>query len=592
MLRRLPLAAVTLLSSLLASCGPAVHTAPRGAGSMFVEQTVFPTRDVVAKLAAAPVPAKLSDDHAKDVPSWELMGPLPDAVERAPAQDDSPWGKLFQEVAAPRGDAALLTEAMRCVARENAAFYLANDALPAEMLERFITARCGAPTGLAGSALQTITGDASIPDEKIYQQFHAKIRETAAKLLGGGRYEAGLAYVRKGGKAVIAISVVPQTVRLERTPLAVGADGNVVIRGEVIGQAASLRGLINRGKHGYAECTASTTVPLPRFVITCPASREDEVAWLMVNAYPPGRVLGSPVVEMMVWPSGAPGKTYAKLARGGAPASASSTDELLAEINRVRAEAKLPTLRLAEAETRTAAQLAPHYFGAVEGGKDDGVADQVALGLVAGWEVEGMVRTGNFVSTWVNDAASWAEVVRAAIARPIGRVAIFDPTAERVAVGPTGTAGGRGVVLSTYALFDGYRHDDDARILAARIGAARVERGLLQPQLVVELNGEAERAAKSVQAGARAPLEALSDLLGHASERFGRSVRGWVAEASSLDRIRLPQELLAQPSLVLGIGAAHHRPPGAAWGRFVVLIVMLDDGVAPRTARAEQPAAL
>jgi hypothetical protein len=592
MKRLLPLASLALLPSLLAACGPAVRTAPRGAGSMFVEQTVFPTKDVVAKLAAAPTPAKLSDDHAKDVPAWDLTGPLPDAVDRAPVQDDSPWGKLMQEVAAPLGDAALLTEAMHCVARENALFYLVNDAMPAEMLERFIAARCGAPTGLAGSALQLITGDASIPDEKIYAQFQAKVRENAGKLLQGGRVEAGLAFVRKGGRAVIGISAVPQTVRLERTPLAVGPDGKVVLRGEVIGATAGVKGLINRGKHGYAECTAATTVALPRFVITCPVSRDDEVAWLSVSAYPPGRVLGSPVVDMMVWPSGAPGKTYAKLARGAAPASAASTDELLAEINRVRGEAKLSALRLAEQETRTATRLAPHFFGALEGGKDEGISDQVALGLLAGWEVEGMVRTGNFVSTWINDAASWAEVVRAAITRPIGRATLLDPTAERVALGPADAARGRGAVMSTYALFDAYKHDEDAKALAARIAAARGERGLLAPKLVIELNGDAERAAQSVQAGARAPLEALSDLLSRASERLGRSVRGWVAESSALDRIKLPDPLLTQPSLALGIGVAHHRPQGAAWGRFVVLIVMLDETPAARTARVERPSSL
>lgn len=585
-MRRSLLASLAPLPLLLAACGPAGRTAPRSAGTLFVEQTVFPTKDVLARLAAAPTPSKLSDDHAKDVPTWELQGPLPDAVDAAPAHDDSPWGKLLQEVAAPRGDAVLLTEAMHCVARENAAFYLVNDAMPAEMLERFIAARCGAPSGLAGSALQLITGDERIPDEKIYQQFQAKVRENAGKLLQGGRFEAGLAYVRKGARAVIGISAIPQVVRLERTPLTVGADGKVVIRGEVLSQTAGVRGLINRGKHGYADCTASTTVALPRFVITCPASREDEVAWLSVSAYPTGRVLGMPVVEMLVWPSGAPGKTYAKLARGAAPASAASTEELLAEINRVRGEAKLSALRLAEQETRTAARLAPHYFGALEANKDDGVTDQVALGLLAGWEVEGMVRSGNFVSTWVNDAASWAEVVRAAITRPIGRATLLDPAAERVALGPADAARGRGAVMSTYALFDGYKHDDDAKALAARIAAARGERGLIPPKVVIELNGDAARAADRVQAGSRTPLEALSDLLERASERLGRSVRGWVAEASSLDRVKLPDQLLTQPSLAVGIGVGHHRPQGAAWGRFVVMIVMIDEAPAAQTARA------
>jgi hypothetical protein len=544
---------------------------------------VFPTQEAVAKLAAAPSPSKLLDDKGKDVPTWELAGPLPDALDRVPPADDSPWGQLFAAAVAARGDAVVATEAMHCVARENAAFYLANDASPAEMLRRFIAARCGAPNGIAGTAINVITGDPRAPDEKIFEHFKDKVRDGVDKTLQAGRIEAGMAYVRKGGKAVIAVSVVPQTVRLDKTPLTPGPDGKVVLKGEVPGNSVGLRALINQGKFGYAECAVSPAVRLPRFMITCQAARDDEVAWISVSALPPGRVLGEPVLEMMVWPSGAPGKTYAKLARPSGEAPTASLEDMTKEINRIRAEAKLPPVRLADQQSRTATLLAPHYFG---NNDREAVADQVALGLLAGWQVDGMVRTGHFVSTWVTDAVSGAEVVRAAMSRPIGRAALLDPTIERVAIGPLSMAGGQGALFSTYALFDTYRHDEDAKHLVSRIAAVRQSNGVSPPKLFTDLSDLARRAAETVQAGSRAPEEALDDLLKHVANDLGRSARGWVVETTSLDRISFPSELVASPSAGLGIGVAHHRRQGQPWGRFVVLVVMVDEGggAGPQTA--------
>jgi hypothetical protein len=587
-LRRIAaLALPTLL--LVAACAP-VGPSPRfgGTGSLSTEQMSFPTRDVIAKIAAAPAPAKLFDDRFKDVPTWELTGPLPDAVERTPPADDSPWGKLFAEVTAARGDAVAATEAMHCLARENAAFYLTNDALPAEPLERFIAARCGVPTGLGGTSFSKITADVRTSDEQLFAEFQGRTRPMIEKMLQPGRVEAGLAYVRRGGSAVLALAVVPQTVRVERTPLVPGPDGKVEIRGEVLSSAVGLRALINQGRYGYAECAVSRAVPLPRFAITCPTARDDEVAWLSVSALPPGRILGLPALEMLVWPSGAPGKVYAKLARTEASPAGASPADLVQEINRVRAEAKLSPLRLAEQQSATAARLAPHYV--TELGGDKGTADQVALGLLAGWEVDGMVRDGHFVSMFLSEATSWSEVVRAAIARPVGRETLLDPAAERVAIGPVEGAKAHGALFTTYALFDSYRHDQDATLIATRIGNARLDGGVSRPRLASDLSAEAQRAASSVQAGQRTPQEAMNDLLQRIADHLGRGARALVLETTSLERMPLPTELVTRPLLTLGVGVAHHRNEGQPWGRFIVFIVLLDEGgFGPSTAEREGP---
>src|SRR5262249_19578812 len=154
-------------------------------------------------------------------------------------------------------------------------------------------------------------------------------------------------------------------------------------------------------------CEVNPAVALPRFSIVCPVATDDEVAWVSVSALPPGRVLGTPLIEMLVWPSGTPGKVYAKLARPAAGAAGASAQEIVQEINRVREEAKLPPLRLSDQESLTASRLAPHYFAPANAGGSADTSDKIALGLLAGWEVDGTIRSGHFVSTQVSDAGSW-----------------------------------------------------------------------------------------------------------------------------------------------------------------------------------------
>ncbi|MFO0756188.1 MAG: hypothetical protein U0359_06835 [Byssovorax sp.] len=578
MLRRLRSSLLLSISALLLpACGGAGGGGGHVAAPVAVEQTIFPSKDALVKIAEKPVPAKLSDESTKDMPSWDLMGPLPSDIDNVPFSDDSPWGKLFASVVSTKGDQVVANEAMHCFARENAAFVAATDARPAEMLARFFAARCGVMSGPGATTLQVITADERMTDDAIFAKFEASTKAVIEKHLASRHLMAGLAYVRKGGRAVMALSLAPETARLDRTPIVPGPDGKVILRGEVLGPAIGLRALINRGRFGYAECAVSSTVALPRFLITCDASREDELAWISLSSRQPGRVLGHSVAELLVWPSGAPAKAYARLTAGATGASGSAPEALLQEINRIRGEARLSPIGMAEAETKTAAQLAPHYFGGAEGADKD-VPDQVALGLLAGWEVEGTIRTGHFVSTWVPGTTVWSDVVRSAISRPIGRETLLDPGAEKIALGPVNNPQGSGALFTTYALFENHKHDEDVRALAQRIATARAERHLTPPAAVADLNALAGKAAAEVQAGRQTSSDALNGLLRAVSDKLGQDTRGWAAEATSIEHLTIPDEIVTAPSLRFGVGIAHHRNEGEPWGRFVIFLVMIEEG--------------
>jgi hypothetical protein len=570
------------LALLASACGGAGGVGPHAA-----EPSPFPTQDTLAKIAAvAPVAARLFDDKAKDVPTWELSEPLPDAMEQVPHHDDSAWSKLLDEVAAARGDAVTTSEAMHCIARQHAAFILANEAIPAPTLVDFIRARCGAATGAVSIAYQTFIGDDRIPESKIESQFREPVRAMIEKWVSG-REDVGLAYLRKNGHAVVALTLAPRTVRVERTPFVPASGGGVVIRGESLEPVGSMHARINRGRYGFGVCAPDLAVALPRFAFTCPALPADEAAWISVVSVQPGRILGTTVLDTMVWPAGAPTKVYAKLARdAGAPPAGGAVQvaDLIQEINRVRKDAGFAPVRNAEQESRTVARLAPHYFASALAGGSSPVADQVALGVYAGWEVDGLVRRGTMISTSVQGSSDAAEIVRAALAHPFGRETLLDRDVERVAVGTVAGANGTdvGALFATYALFDSYHHDDDGKTVAARLTALRAAHHALPPTMVTELNVEAQRAAKSVQDGQKTPEEALAELLQRASEKaVGRRVRAGITETSSLDDMTFPDGMLTAPSLLFGAGVGHYRRAGHPWARFIVFYVMVDETVGP-----------
>ena len=578
---------------LACACGGAVGEGGATPGKLPAQPSQFPTQDALAKIAAAPVPAHLFDDKAKDVPTWELSEPLPDAMELVPHHDDSAWSKLLEAAAAARGDAVTTTEAMHCVAREQAAFVLANDTMPAEPLVNFIAARCGSPTVQIGVVYQTIAGDDRIPEAKIEAQFSAPARAMIEKTIKVGRLDAGIAYVRKSGHAVIALAVAQRTMRVDRTPLVPAGGGEVVIRGEVLDPVGAVRAMINRGRYGFGTCTPDPSVALPRFAFTCSALPADEAAWLTMSVTAPGRILGTPALEMLVWPAGTAKKTYAKLTRDEAAAPATAgvkVADLVLEINRVRKEASLAPLRLAEQESQTVTRLAPHYFAALHEGGDPKTADLVALGVRAGWEVEGLVRHGNMISNWTRGTGDTSSIVRLALAHPFGRETLLDPEAERVAVGTVGDEKepDTGALFATYATFDTYHHENDGNVVTQRLTALRAARRALAPVLVTELNEEAQFAAKSVQDGRRTPEEALDDLLKRASQRAGgRALSAGMSESTNLDITKFPEPMLATPSLQCGIGVGHYRQEGHPWARFLVFYVMVAASSGPTAREGE-----
>jgi hypothetical protein len=253
-------------------------------------------------------------------------------------------------------------------------------------------------------------------------------------------------------------------------------------------------------------------------------------------------------------------------------------DVTLDRLNAVRRSAKLRPLMLAAKQSQENARVAGTIFDASITG-DAQTRDRAVIGLLAGWDVEGgTIRDGHFflgAAAPTRDATAWLD---AAIERPIGRLALLDPVARQIAVGPAipQDAPALGAAVTTYALFESDDHAADERQFFRALAAARAARGLPPPKRVGGMDEVRAELADVLRRG-KQPMAALSDLLRVAVSRTRSSVNGYVLETTDPSHVDFPPALLRAGLLDVVVAVTHHRAPGAAWGQYVIFVLILDD---------------
>lgn len=575
--RRLLRGIPSLLALAATACGGAT---PQGS---------FPTRDALSELAASGRPQQVFAQGSVDVDSFELVGPLPDAVDGSTTDAQGPWQKLLAGVVASRPGLVVASRAMECAARQTAAFVAAKNALPAQPLVRFIAARCGVPTGALAIAYRSGEAGDSTTDDALFQQWSPEVNKDLGDALGPGQRAAGIGFARAGKRAAVAVVTASRQVHLERVPL-VPEEGKVVLEGELLGAGQSIRAMVTRGRFGFETCIRDIERALPRFRVECAVSQDDPSARVELASFEAGRELGDTVIDLRVHPAGELPGAYARAAAEGAEAAAGQVDAaLLARINEVRKEAGLGEVRLADAQSRTAARLAPHYFAALNGHVAVKLADVVALGLLAGWDIVGAVREGHFTSMWLGTRAP-ASLVNAVLDSPFGRETLLDPSASMLAVGAVSDDAALGAILSTYSLFEPVK-SDVAPAVVDRLSKLRGKIKRPAPQAVPELGAVIADTVARVEAGL-STNDGLERVLGKSAEAVrGSRVHAWVVTTSSVDKLEYPSDLLSKASLRLAVGVARYKPEGSPWTRLAVFFVTVEDPPANNTALAPlQPA--
>jgi hypothetical protein len=568
-------ALLALSTGCLALSGVACAPAPGAAAPPSVPTVVFPGREEIAKIPSVTPRLDAFDTSAVAVDTWTFEAAA--ASDASSYDDTSPWGDVARQLAKGHEGSVLLSPAMRCTAIELARFHAKNGALPTESLRRFMAARCGSVATTFAPAFWSVTTKTAPSDEELASRAQAGFLKMLGERLAMGHRLLGVGTARDGERITAVAIVAEDEARLEPGSLGVDQARRVTLRGSARGDYAAILALINRGDAGDAACLSDPGVKPPRFALTCELAPGDAFAWVEILGHRSGQLLLHELGETIVHEGDGSGIAYAAH-HAGPPApvtgAADFTRALLDRLNAVRTGAHLSPLTLAPGQSTENARLAGTLIDA-SFGIDDTNADRAAIGLLAGWNVPGLIRNGSFFLGAVgptSDATAWLDF---ALERPMGRMALLDPASEQIAIGPTFPPGGGalGAAVTTYAMFGAQDHATDATRFFQRIAAARAARGLPAPVRVQGL-GEMDAELDSVNQEKKPPTAALDATMQVAVERSGQSVRGYALETNDLDTAEVPEVLLRPGALKLMVGVTHHRAKGAAWGQYAVLIVL------------------
>lgn len=532
--------------------------------------SAFPSREALAAVKATPAPQLGRAESYVDVTEWTLVGPFP-ADGRALAAGTEPWTAALTQAVTARAGVTLATEGMQCTARELGRFLLEHDKLPSPGLREFIAARCGA--GVVQLSAQWLTGTAAptMSDAELHQTWSAQLAPLYAEL-PPGNMDVGVALLRKGDKVVVLRAAGARLALLQGLAADPAAPGTLVLRAELLSEPASVRVMINRGAYGYAECQV---VPeLPRLVARCPVEPTDTHTWISVAAFPAGRVLGTRVLDVLAWPQSTPVDHYTRRAVTTTGAVAQPSDlhhGILHGINAVRAAARLEPLTEEVPESATAREVAPYYFAAQQRQIPETVADIVALGLRAGWQVSGLVAHGGFAAPATLGSQDVGQLLAMALEQPFGRETLLDPRAVRVAIGAVWEAetSFMGAVITTYALLEPpppaltdavWKKLDEARKGAGKPIFQRDDRFVARtPELrSALLAGDSD----------------ADGLLRELMRAYAQGASGYWIELDDVASFTVPPALVNSGAADVAVVVASHRREGEPWGRHVVFVVV------------------
>lgn len=418
-------------------------------------------------------------------------------------------------------------------------------------------------------------------EEALQQQWIPRIASEMLPKLPSSPGEVGFWFGRIGGRAV-ALIVYSET-QGQTPPFSLSPDesGMVTVEGRIAETVGHFAGYINQGAFGFASCKVDPALKPPQFRMSCPMMSEDRTAWVQLVYSKPKRMLASPFLSFLARRSSHETFRFSEPASSLASASTDSrtfTQATLKELNLVRAQAQLPPVQLAEEQSFVSGLVSGHYLSAAMEPGHEVEQEKIALGLLAGWQVKGMIRSAEFfwsLLPYTQDHGSW---VANALATPLGRSTLLAPDIKQIALGPMLLSEPKAVsaVVTGYRLHEGSDHSQDVQTLMQRLGEARQSRRLSALLQLESLRPDLQAELARVHAGQIQPEEALQNVMERGAAQLGQPIRGYLVETTSVQSLELPDAIVHRPGLSLILGVTHRKPSGAAWAQLVVLVVYLD----------------
>jgi hypothetical protein len=557
-----------------------------GGGGVGKPVAVFPSKAELAEVMKGEAKPVARMDTV-EVPSWRIETPVPALGTAYPAETD--WDRLLAAYVARTGRGKLSTE-LRCAALETARFYVSAGGFPDDGTRRYLAERCG----YAGPPLRisTSTGEANdqVTDAALATQAEPSIKELLDKSSIGASSELALGVARGSGRVGIVVYVGQPGARFVRfNPLVTG--DSVTVEGTVSADSAFALGLVNEGATGVRACEPDRSVALPQFRLACPFSAADEQARIEVATRKPGRVLMEIELGALVRRTEEAGLVYAPGAHGST-APAADADAfgavLFGELNDARAAARAPALVFEARQSAVNQKLAPHLFHAASSGQAE-LADRIGLGVMAGWEVGGLIRDGGVYWGIVTSTRSPARFVSYALESPLGRSILLDPKMSRVAVGVTGIEpAGAMALLTTYSFFQSKDHGVEENSVFQELVKRRQANRHSSPARTSKEQA-LERALARVASKEATTAEALEAAMREINQYENVSVSGWLAETNDLRQIPWSKDLLEREPLDVEIGVTHYKAPGGAWAQYAVLVIVRGPGAGQMAASGARP---
>ncbi|MEO8877469.1 MAG: hypothetical protein ABI461_17875 [Polyangiaceae bacterium] len=544
---------------------------------------VFPSRAEIAAIPAVkPKLAAFGEIDTSDEP-WAVQ--VEPSTQDTPYEDASAWGDFLREAVKAHAQTVSLSSPLKCASAELAKVNRRSArVLPPMNLMRFIVARCGAMVTSPRPLVWRVDAPSTVTDDMIMDAAKKQLAPALETMFAHGEHLlVGLGVARDDKGVSVVVTAADDEATLDPTPLRADANHVVSIRGTVRGQYESLYALVNQGALGVAECTKQGDLPPPHFAFTCKLAESDPYAWVEILGKRRGLVLARDIAAGIVT-AGTDAPIVYKPRSDTPPLMVRTPAELTSAIvngvNRARATARLSPLTLDTKQSAENERLSGTLINASFGEDVAGSSDRAAIGLLAGWDVAGMIRGATiFVAAIAptNDATAWLDW---ALERPAGRVTLLDPTSRVIAIGSAvpEQGSGLGAAVTTYALFQSDDHSREEATLYARIDAARAARGLTPP---THLSGfpELHQQAVRVLTEAENPGVALQSMLEAATARSGSSAMGYVVETTDIEHVTLPAIAMRAGDLRIAVVVTHHRAEGAAWGQYVVFLITVGDNV-------------
>lgn len=586
----LPASTLALLLALTIGCGsappgppptppPASMTPPEPVPAPAAVDTddygPFPSQTDLAALANTPLAAPGPTAPAQLDPV-DLVGPFPDRFGDARlGPNDDPFDQLLGR-ASDHLPGVVQTVGLNCVAREVGHHMARTGRQADEPLKRFIAQACGVSTtnmatlGRAGPAKKGWTA------RKIYRKWKKDLRTLAGTRLFSGPYQVGGWLGVVDDRAVAVMVGAAHTMDLDPSPRQANASGEIRLTGALHDPAVRLVVQVTHGPFGVAQCAVDPEVKLPRFVVDCPLDAGDATATISFGRFEEGRLMGQMAGVVQAWPRADRPTRYAPVIEGTPlPADVAAWGPTLVEaINGRRTALGLESVAHDPAESAGITGLVAPFDAAITGRLDPREADQVAMGVMAGWAVQGHVLEGAFAHGMIDGPATVERALADILWLPDGRQALFDVRATRLAIGAARLGGERaGMLVGAYrTLEEGWRFDlaiADANEVLEALTLARAALDKPAPERLTVVEQSHIPMVGSELRGDKVQT-ALGALMATTGQQTGARPAGAALRTTRLDVLSFPPEVLEADRLaiIVGYGTTEAGP----WPPRVILL--------------------